>query len=108
MEIVPTLFVFVPTLLSYNRIFSALYRHPQSVLSVAFRARIGGGALFPECHAMLAGMPWHLRSTSDPEFFVPSQVNDHIRSQEASPWWNFMPRHRFQTGFFFLAGIFLK
>ena len=48
----------------------------------------------------LAAMPWHFVSTPDPEFFVPSQVNDHIRSQEASPWWNFMSTHRFQTDFF--------
>ena len=47
-----------------------------------------------ECLAMLTAMPWHLISTSDPDFFVLSQVNDHIRSQEASLCRNFYSGRR--------------
>ena len=39
-------------------------------------------------------------------FFVLSQVNDHIRSQEASLCRNFVPTHRFQTGIVFSSRIF--
>ena len=62
--------------------------------------------LFSECLAMLAAMPRHLRSTSDPEFFVLSQVKDHIWGQEASLCRNFMPTRRFQTGFFLTWNYF--
>ena len=78
--------------------------HPKSMQNQCKPVKtVKVNAVFPECLAMLAAMPRDLRSTSDPEFFVLSRANHHIRSQEASPCRNSMPTHRFQTGILFLS-----
>ena len=68
--------------------------HPQTMHFRDFALVLHGFGMdrdtFPECLAMLAAMPRHFKSTSDLDFFVPNQVIDHIRSQEAPTWRNFI------------------